>query len=241
MLCPYSYLNHLLVFMKMKMLERAVNMATARAKQVGIEATSKIPTWGVHSSCSNIFGFNFCVKELRGLGIANLVKWPGAVCDVLVIGPNTALPEGIDAQQLTVSSSFILEVIKERFSGKIPSAESFPFVEPELVETSSIDCVSTMMASPPAKKSRTEVRNLPGVLDAGAGNLVTFAGPEVNRRIARHFAREFGLRYSSSRRGAFTLLKQTKQILELVEPITSGASVASHCAGFGPGGISIID
>ena len=150
---------------------------------------------------------------------------PG-VCDVVVIGPNTALPEGIDAQQLTVSSSFIIEVIKERLSGKIPSAESFPFVEPELVETSSIDYMSTMMASPPAKKSRTEVRNLPGVLDAGAGNSVTFAGPEVNRRIARHFAREFGLRYSSSRRGAFTLLKQTKQILELVEPISSGASVA---------------
>jgi hypothetical protein len=51
-------------------------------------------------------------------------------CDVVVIGPNTALPEGIDAQQLTVSSSFIIEVIKERLPGKIPSAESFPFVEP---------------------------------------------------------------------------------------------------------------
>ena len=77
---------------------------------------------------------------------------------------------------------------------------------------------------PPTTKSRTEVRNPPGQLDAGAVNLSNFTGPPVNRMVARRFAREFGLRYSSSRSGAFMILKQTKQILELLEPISSGAS-----------------
>ena len=84
--------------------------ATAKVKRAENGAISKIPTWGKHSSCSNIFAFNSCLKELRSRAIANLVKWPGAVCDVVVIGPNTPLPEGIDVEQLTVISSFMIEV-----------------------------------------------------------------------------------------------------------------------------------
>ena len=140
----------------------------------------RMPTWGIHSSCINAFGFKFCSRELLKHGIAKLTTWEqGAVYDVVVIGPNTSRPEGIDAQQLTVSSSFIIEVFKVRLSGKIPSTESFLFVEPVISEQSSLDPVvsaSMVMTSPsPAKKSRTEeVRNPPGQLDAGAGNLSNF-------------------------------------------------------------------
>ena len=100
-----------------------------------------------------------------------------------------------------------------------------------------------MASPPPAKKPRTEVvRNPPGKLDTGAGILSSFSGPAVNRMIPRRFAREFGRRYSSSNNsGAFTILRQAKQILQLVEPTTSGASVASQLSGFGFGGVSIID
>ena len=60
----------------------------------------------------------------------------GAVCDVVVIGPNTRLPEGIDAEQMNLGSSFIIEVIKARFSRMIPSMESFLFDEPTVMQRS---------------------------------------------------------------------------------------------------------
>ena len=129
----------------------------AARKQVKTGSISRMPTWAIHSSCLNIFSFNFCSKELLQLGIAKLAKWePGAVYDIIVIGPNTSLPEGIDAQQLIVSSSFIIEVIKLRQSRKIPSTESFLFVEPVISEQSSLDPSDTTLCNGDGVSSASE-------------------------------------------------------------------------------------
>lgn len=86
-------------------------------------------------------------------------------------------------------------------------------------------------------------RQLPGVLDPGAGLLATFNGPSVNRRVARRFAREFKNRWNhtAAHDGAFKLLQQCKKILALDEKVTSGSMVASRCTAFGAGGIDVVD
>ena len=84
---------------------------------------------------------------------------------------------------------------------------------------------------------------IPGFLFQGDGNLADFQGNQVNRKVARYYAREFKLRWNVNSAAAFRLLSQLKLILKMDGAVISGVHAqASHPKGsFGKSGISIID
>jgi hypothetical protein len=124
----------------------------------------------------------------------------------------------------------------------ISSVNSFSSVSTDVTYSSSTDAVSSS-STPPSSTDVIYPHKMPGFLFRGDGSLAAFQGIQVNRKIARYYAREFKLRWHDNSASALRLLSQLKMILIMDRAVKSGLDAqASHSKGsIGPSGITIID